>query len=442
MKLYRILTITGLVLVMSACSVFQTNNSQTELSASGVVSATDISVAAEIGGKVSEIYVSEGDTVVTGQELFKVDCSLLQAQRDQAQAGTDSANAAVAAASAQLENAQVQDNLTRQAVGQQDTPNRTSTWRTSADSSIDLPTWYFQQNEQVAAAQAETDAASLALDSENANLQAELKKASNGDFISAEHRLAQAQVAYQVAVLTDDQAQSAAENGDLKDATRSALDSAKRELDSAQNDYNRMLTSASAQSILEARARVAAAQARLDNAKDWLTKAQVGNQSLQLQAATAGVKLAQAAVTQAQGGLAQAKASLKLIDMQLDKCTVKAPGAGIISVRNLESGEMVAAGGTVMVISQLSPVTLTVYIPEDQYGQIKLGQKASISADSFPGKTFNGKVQFISSEAEFTPRNVQTTSGRKATVYAVKLEVPNEEGLLKPGMPVDVNFNQ
>ncbi len=99
---------------------------------------------------------------------------------------------------------------------------------------------------------------------------------------------------------------------------------------------------------------------------------------------------------------------------------------------------MVAAGGTVMVVSQLDPVTLTVYVPEDRYGQVKLGQQVSIAVDSFPGQAFSGKVQFISSEAEFTPRDVQTREDRDRLVYAVEIEVPNGDGALRAGMPGDV----
>jgi HlyD family secretion protein len=106
----------------------------------------------------------------------------------------------------------------------------------------------------------------------------------------------------------------------------------------------------------------------------------------------------------------------------------------------VEAGEMIAAGGTVMVVSQLDPVSLTVYIPENLYGQVKLGEQVSISVDSFPGMTFSGTVQTISSDAEFTPRDVQTVAGRTATVYGVKIQVANANQLLKPGMPADVKF--
>jgi HlyD family secretion protein len=441
MKSTRMIAMIALAISLSACSVLQPATASKTLSASGTVAATNVNVAAELGGKVLEVNAAEGDAVKAGDVLFKLDCSLLQAQRDQSQAAVDAANSAVAAASAQQENAQAQYNLTQQAVGQQETPKRTTAWNAAADNAFNLPNWYFLQDEQVKAAQAERDAAQKALENEDAALQNELKKASNSDFVAAEQRLAQAQIAYQVASKTDDQAQSATENVDLKKASQDALDAAKNELDAAQSAYDGMLTSAAAQSVLEARARAAAAQARLDNAKDALTSLQTGSQSLQLEVAAAGLKTAGAAVNQAQGGLSQASAALKLVDLQVGKCAVKAPIAGRVSSRNLETGEMVAAGGTVMVISQLDPVTVTVYVAEDRYGQVKLGEPVSVTVDSFPGQTFSGEVQYISSEAEFTPRDVTTVSGRKATVYAVKIRVPNEKGLLKAGMAADVVFS-
>jgi multidrug efflux pump subunit AcrA (membrane-fusion protein) len=94
-----------------------------------------------------------------------------------------------------------------------------------------------------------------------------------------------------------------------------------------------------------------------------------------------------------------------------------------------------------MVIGQLDEVELVVYIPETEYGNIYLEQEVSIEVDSFPGESFAATVVYISDQAEFTPRNVQTEEGRRATVYAVRLLVPNPEGKLKPGMPADVAFN-
>ena len=80
------------------------------------------------------------------------------------------------------------------------------------------------------------------------------------------------------------------------------------------------------------------------------------------------------------------------------------------------------------------------YVPEDRYGQIPLGQKASVSVDSFPGRSSEAQVSNIADQAEFTPRNVQTVEGRSSTVYAIKLSVTDPQGKLKPGMPADVVF--
>jgi RND family efflux transporter MFP subunit len=205
-------------------------------------------------------------------------------------------------------------------------------------------------------------------------------------------------------------------------------------LESAQTEYNRLLTTQAAENVLEGRARVRVAQERYDRALDYYNSLMSGEQSLQVKAADAAVKQAEAALT-------QAEAALALIDVQLKKTIVTSPMDGTVLSRNLEVGETLAPTAVVLTIGQLEEVNLTVYIPETEYGKIKLGEEVSITVDSFPGKTFSGTVSYISDQAEFTPSNVQTIEGRRTTVYAVKLEVPNPDGELKPGMPADVTFN-
>ena len=95
---------------------------------------------------------------------------------------------------------------------------------------------------------------------------------------------------------------------------------------------------------------------------------------------------------------------------------------------------------TTMTIAQLDTLTVTVYISEDHYGEVSLGQNASLSVDSFPDETFSATVTRIADQAEYTPRNVQTKEERQTTVYAIELSVENLDGKLKPGMPVDVTF--
>jgi HlyD family secretion protein len=118
---------------------------------------------------------------------------------------------------------------------------------------------------------------------------------------------------------------------------------------------------------------------------------------------------------------------------------VRSPIDGVVLERLVEPGEVVAAGGTLLILGNLNELTLTVYVPEDKYGQIALGQVCWVMVDSFPDEMFVGRVSHIADRAEFTPRNVQTTESRKTTVFAVRLDVEPAGGRLKPGMPADVN---
>lgn len=120
---------------------------------------------------------------------------------------------------------------------------------------------------------------------------------------------------------------------------------------------------------------------------------------------------------------------------------IRSPIDGVVLLRAAEPGEITAAGGSLLVIANLDEMTLTVYIPEDQYGKIYLGQEYPITVDSFPDRVFMGKVTHISEKAEFTPQNIRTVEGRQSTVYAVRLTVPNPGHDLKPGMPADVTLN-
>jgi HlyD family secretion protein len=158
--------------------------------------------------------------------------------------------------------------------------------------------------------------------------------------------------------------------------------------------------------------------------------------------AQANVDSAQSRVTQAQKAIDQAQAAIDLIDIQLGKLVITAPLDGVVLARSIEIGEVVMAGASALTLGELSHLTITVYIPENRYGEIKLGDSASVSVDSFPKQTFNAAVIRIADQAEFTPRNVQTSEGRQTTVFAVKLSVQNPAGLLKPGMPADVTFGQ
>jgi len=413
-------------LLLSSCQGLSGIKSDGALRASGTISAREVQVAPELGGMVAEVAVEEGAQVQEGDVLFRLNDTLIQAQRRQAEAAVQLAQAAVNTVKAQYE-------LTLNAARLQEQQGRAAAWGAPQPDEFGLPVWYYTKEEKMAAAQAEVAAAGQALETEKANLEKLLGEMASQEFLDAEKRLAEAQVAFPIAGQVLEQAKAAPNNQKLVDFAQQQYDAAKSELDAAQAAYDRLLTGKAAGDILEARARVAVAQRRYDSALDYSNSLLSGDQSLQ-------VKVAEAGVQQAEAALAQAEAALNALDIQLEKTVVRAPISGVVLNRNLEAGETVTPGSIVIVIGQLAEVELVVYIPETEYGQVHLGDQASITVDSFPGETFSGAVVHISDTAEFTPRNVQTVEGRRATVYAIKLIVPNPELKLKPGMPADVTF--
>lgn len=136
----------------------------------------------------------------------------------------------------------------------------------------------------------------------------------------------------------------------------------------------------------------------------------------------------------------QAAAALRSSQVRLADAAIRAPLRGVVLRKNAERGETVTAGTPVFTIADLESPWIRVYVKEDRLGRVKLGQTAGVSVDSFPEKTYAGTVTFISSEAEFTPKNVQTREERVKLVFGVKVSVKNEHDELKPGMPADVTI--
>lgn len=171
----------------------------------------------------------------------------------------------------------------------------------------------------------------------------------------------------------------------------------------------------------------------------------------QLKQAQAGVDAANAEVEGAEDGtdaekkvaqaqLKQAEAALSMAQIQVSYAKITAPRSGEILEILLDEGEDTTPGATVAVLGDLQNLKVDIYIPEDKLGQVKLGQKADISVDSFPDKKFKGKISKIASEPEFTPTSVQTKEQRLKTVYKATLNVANVGNKLKPGMPVDIEI--
>jgi HlyD family secretion protein len=135
-----------------------------------------------------------------------------------------------------------------------------------------------------------------------------------------------------------------------------------------------------------------------------------------------------------------AKSQLDYIDATLANSTLYAPINGVVLTRNLEVGEVAFPGSPVLTLADLSRVWIKIYVNEPVVGLIKTGDAATIRVDTWPGKAFPGVVTYISDEPEFTPKTVQTKEERTKLVFAVKIELDNPEGQLKPGMPADAEI--
>lgn len=146
-------------------------------------------------------------------------------------------------------------------------------------------------------------------------------------------------------------------------------------------------------------------------------------------------------VEAARAQLAQAEAALQAADAVVGNLTLTAPFDGVVTVRNRQPGEIVPAGSPVLTLMNPADRWVRIYVQENRVGAVKLGTRASVRADTFPDRSYPGEVSFIASQAEFTPKNVQTTEERVRLVYEVKVRIvgdPRHD--LKPGLPADVRL--
>lgn len=146
-------------------------------------------------------------------------------------------------------------------------------------------------------------------------------------------------------------------------------------------------------------------------------------------------------ITAQRAGVAQAEAALRQADAALASAIIVAPFDGVVTVRDREPGEAVMAGAPVLTVMNSADRWVRIYIREDAIGAVRLGQAAEITNDTWPDQRTAGTVAFIASQAEFTPRNVQTREERVKLVYAVKVRITGDSaGVLKPGIPADVRL--
>lgn len=142
----------------------------------------------------------------------------------------------------------------------------------------------------------------------------------------------------------------------------------------------------------------------------------------------------------AEDNLKEASANLGMSRVNLDYTVLRAPTAGVITVRQAELGEVVVPGTPVVTLADLDHIWLRAYVAETDLGRVRWGQDAVVTTDTYPGKRYQGRISFIASDAEFTPKSVQTYKERVTLVYRIKIEIDNPNHELKPGMPADAHI--
>lgn len=194
-----------------------------------------------------------------------------------------------------------------------------------------------------------------------------------------------------------------------------------------------------------ARARLKEAQERLKLVEEGPRKEQIDYARAVLAEAQEKLSLVRKGpreeeIARARAQLDRAKQTLAIAETRLSYAALHAPIPGIVLSENVEAGEYVVPGVPVVTIGNLAEVWLRAYVNETDLGRVKLGQRVCVTTDTFPGKAYPGALSFIASQAEFTPKSVQTQKERVKLVYRVKIDIPNPQMELKPGMPADADI--
>jgi len=360
-------------------------NANDRIVVSGNIELTEVNIGFKTAGRLIERTVDEGDVVKKGQLIARLDRDQLVAQRDSLAAGLASA----------------EDQL----------------------------------------AQAET---SLAWQRETLAADIEQKR---GDLAAAEARLAEMK--------------NGSRPQEIQEA-KAAVDAAQSEFDRAKKDWERAQTlfkddDISASQYDEFRNHWESSDATLKQAKERAALVFAGPRVEQVDGAAAQVERSRGALKMAQANqlelkrreqeltvrraeVERSKANLAQVEAQLADTMAYAPVDGVVLVKSADVGEVLAAGATVVTIGDITHPWLRAYVNETDLGRVKLGSKARITTDSYPGKVYDGRVSFISSEAEFTPKQIQTQEERVKLVYRIKIDVDNPRQELKSNMPADAEI--
>jgi HlyD family secretion protein len=382
----RILVVIVVALAIIGATFYFLNRNGRDLKnqilVSGNIELTEVNIAFKTAGRLIERTVDEGDAVKKGQVIARLDRDQLLAQRDREAAGLQSAKSQLAQAETAL------------------------AWQTGNQA-------------------AELDQRKAELASYQARFQ-ELKSGSRPEeILEGKATVESAQAEYERAKKDWERAQTLYKNDDIStaqyDQYRSRWENADAMLKQSKERQSLVLAGPRTEQIEAAAAQVDRARAAIKMTESNALEIKRREQELPLR----------------QSEIARAAANLALIDSQLNDTVAIAPVDGVVLVKAADVGEVLAAGTTIVTVGDIDHPWLRAYINETDLGRIKLGTKAKITTDSYPGKTYEGRVSFIASEAEFTPKQIQTKEERVKLVYRIKIDLDNSMHELKSNMPAD-----
>jgi HlyD family secretion protein len=352
---------------------------------SGNIELTEVDLSFKTPGRLLQLAVDEGDFVKPQQVVARLDTSEIEQQRAREAAGVQSAHSAV------------------------------------------------EQLRTAIAWQAETIDGDIAMKrADLATAEARLKELLNGsrpqELESARALAAEAEAQNAQARQDWQRAQTLYKNDDIS---------------TAQYEQFRTRAQTAAAALQRAREQLALVQ-------EGPRQEQIAQQRAIVDRARAALRLAEAnrlelqrrrqELAMRQADVERARAQKGLLDVQFDDRTLLSPIPAVVLSKSAEPGEVLAGGATVITLGDLSKPWVRGYVGERDLGRVKLGMTATVTTDSFPGKQYSGRITFISSEAEFTPKQIQTQEERQKLVYRIKIEVENPNQELKDNMPVDAEI--
>ncbi len=383
----RIIPIVVILAAAAAVYAFRSTGSPApnRIVVSGNIELTEVSIAFKTAGRLIERTVDEGDAVKKGQVIARLDRDQLAAQRERESAGVVSAESQLAQAQTALEwqRATVAADIEQRKADLAANEARLSELRNGA-----RPQERLDAKAAVAAAQSEADRARKDWD--------------------------RAQVLHK-----DDDISTA-----QFDQYRTRWESAQAALQSAKEREALVLAGPRAEVVAGQAAQVERARAAVRMSEANLLEMKRRDQELNTRRAEA----------------ARSKASVALIDTQLAETAAVSPVDGVVLVKGADVGEVLAPGTTVVTVGDIDHPWLRGYVNETDLGKVKLGAKVRVTTDSYKGKVYNGRVTFIASEAEFTPKQIQTPQERVKLVYRIKIELENPNHELKSNMPADAEI--